>query len=82
MVYSQLGHVKKTYVFEFEGKMYTVETEEINPNVFGNEPHTHTFTFFEEDGSVVENGDPRIDKIKKQLDVFIGFSDWVYVDED
>ena len=46
MIYSKLGHIKHTYVFEYKGEMYTVETEQINPAVF-DEGTPNTYTFFQ-----------------------------------
>ena len=81
MIYSKLGHIKRTYVFEYKGKMYTVEVEQINPAVF-DEGAPNIYTFFETDGTVIEIGDKRIDEIRKQLDVLSGIEEWVYVDEE
>ena len=81
MIYSKLGHIKRTYVFEYKGEMYTVEVEQINPAVF-DEGTPNTYTFFETDGTVIEIGDNRIDEMKKQLDVLSGIEEWVYVDEE
>ena len=81
MIYSRLGHIKRTYMFKYKDEMYTVETEQINPAVF-DEGTLNTYTIFETDGTVVEMGDERIDDIKSQLDVLSGVEDWVYVDEE
>jgi len=81
MIYSKLGHIKRTYVFDYKSVMYTVEVEQINPAVF-DEGTPSTYTFFETDGTVIEIGDKRIDEMKKQLDVLSGIEDWVYVDEE
>ena len=61
--------------------MYTAELDQVNPDVF-DEASPNTYTFFETDGTVIEDGDERIDDIKKQLDVLSGVEEWVYVDEE
>lgn len=81
MIYSRLGHIKRTYVFKYKDKMYTAELEQVNPDVF-DDGITNAYTFFETDGTVIEKGDERIDDIKKQLDVLNGVEEWVYVDEE